>query len=75
MFRCLDDKHVKETTMEAKKIYYTAEEISVMLGVSVGHSYRIIRKLNKELEKQGFIIVSGKLPIRFFEERYYGLSS
>jgi fructose-1-phosphate kinase PfkB-like protein len=60
---------------EVKKIYYTVEEVSQLLGISVSTSYKIIRKLNKELESKGFIVISGKLPIRYFEEKYYGLIS
>lgn len=59
--------------METKKIYYTAEEISGLLGVSIGTSYRIIRTLNNELKEKGFIVIAGKLPIKYFEEKYYGL--
>jgi len=58
---------------EEKKIYYTAEDVSKMLGISMGTSYRIIRKLNKELKEKGFIVIAGKLPIKYFEEKYYGL--
>lgn len=58
---------------EEKKIYYTAEEISEMLGISMGTSYRIIRNLNKDLKLKGFIVIAGKLPIKYFEEKYYGL--
>jgi sugar-specific transcriptional regulator TrmB len=61
--------------IETKKIYYTAEEISEMLGISIGTSYRIIKKLNKELEEKGFIVISGKLPIKYFQEKYYGLQA
>jgi hypothetical protein len=60
---------------ESKKIYYTAEDVSIMLGISVGTSYRIIRNLNKELRAQGFIVIAGKLPIKYFEEKYYGLGA
>lgn len=61
--------------MEIKKMYYSAEEIAVLLGVSVSHSYKIIRELNNELKKEGFIVISGKLPIKFFEQKYFGLNS
>jgi len=61
--------------VEVKKIYYSAEDISAMLDISISHSYRIIRRLNKELEEKGFLVISGKLPIRYFEEKYYGLNS
>ena len=61
--------------MEIKRMYYSAEEIAVLLGVSVSHSYKIIRELNNELKKEGFIVISGKLPIKFFEQKYFVLNS
>lgn len=57
---------------EAKKIYYNAEDVAQMLGVSVGHSYKIIKRLNDELKENGFLTVAGKVPIRYFEKRCYG---
>lgn len=54
------------------KLYLNAMEISSMLGISLGTAYRIIRQLNVELGKKGYIVISGKLPKRYFEERYYG---
>ena len=57
------------------KIYITASELAEMLGVSVGHAYNIIRKLNQELEKNGFLVIAGKVPRRYFEKRWYGFSA
>ena len=37
---------------ENNKIYITANELAEMLGVSVGHAYKLIRKQNQELEKR-----------------------
>lgn len=54
------------------KVYLTAKELAEILGVSVGHSYKLIQKLNKELSEKGYIVVAGKIPIKYFEERYYG---
>lgn len=54
------------------KIYITANELSEMLGVSAGHAYKIIRRLNQELEKEGYIVIAGKVPKRYFEKRWYG---
>lgn len=54
------------------KIYITAAELSEMLGVSSGHAYKIIRRLNQELKKDGYIVIAGKVPKRFFEKRWYG---
>ncbi len=60
---------------EAKKIYYNAEDVAKMLGVSVGHSYKIIKRLNDELKENGFLTVAGKVPIRYFEKRCYGFGA
>ncbi len=61
--------------MKADKIYITANELAEMLGISTGHAYKIIRSLNQELKKEGYIIVAGKLPKRYFEKRYYGFGA
>lgn len=58
--------------MKDKKIYLTAEEVAKILGVSKGHSYKLIKKMNKELEEKGYLFVAGKVPTAYFEERYYG---
>ena len=51
---------------ENNKIYITANELAEMLGVSVGHAYKLIRKLNEELEKEGFLVIAGKVPETLF---------
>lgn len=66
-------KQQKTTDTENEnRIYITASEMSEMLGVSVGHAYKIIRNLNKELEREGFLVLSGKVPRAYFEKRWYG---
>lgn len=60
---------------ENNKIYITANELAEMLGVSVGHAYKLIRKLNQELEKEGFLVIAAKVPRRYFEKRWYGFSA
>ena len=61
--------------MTNEKIYLTAADVANLLGVSVGHSYKLIQKMNKELKEQGYLIVAGKVPVRYFEHRYYGYSA
>lgn len=60
--------------MSNKKIYFTAEEVAELLGISKGHSYKLIQKMNRELAEKGFLVIAGKIPIRYFEERYYGFT-
>ena len=54
------------------KIYITASELAESLGVSMGQAYKIIRQLNSELAKEGYITVAGKCPRRYVEKKWYG---
>ena len=45
-----------------------------ILGISKSAAYKIMRQMNDELKKKGFVIIRGKVSRRYFEERFYGLS-
>lgn len=53
--------------------FITAAELATMLGVSVGHAYKIIHQLNDELAQKGYLTFSGRVPRKYLEERCYGL--
>lgn len=53
-------------------IFYTAQEVAELLGVSRGQAYKVIKSLNEQLAKKGYIVVSGKIPKKYFAEKYYG---
>lgn len=57
------------------KIYYSAKDISQMLDVSVSKAYELIKKMNQELEQEGYLVLSGKVPTAYFNKRWYGLDS
>lgn len=59
---------------ENKKMYVTAEEAAEILGVSTGYAYKIIRGLNEELKEKGYRTICGKVPTKYFEEKFYGLT-
>lgn len=50
----------------------SAEDIAKELGVSKGKAYKLIRDLNQELVKNGFVVISGKLPRAYWEKKFYG---
>ncbi len=60
---------------EKSKIYITAPEMAEMLGISVGHAYKIIRGLNQELKKDGYIVIAGRIPRDYFKKRYFAYSA
>ena len=58
----------------AQSLYYTANEVKEMLGISRGHAYKIVKQLNDELAGKGFIVVAGRIPKKYFAEHFYGLT-
>lgn len=52
--------------------FYKAEEVARILGVSKPYAYKLIRKMNTELQAKGFITISGRISRQYFEERFYG---
>lgn len=55
-----------------EKMYYTAAEVAEMLGVSTAKAYRIIRQMNTDLDAKGYLTISGKIPVEYFREKWYG---
>ena len=55
-------------------LFYTASEVKEMLGVSRGKAYKLVKELNEQLQAKGFIVIAGKIPKKFFNDHYYGLS-
>ncbi|MEG2933612.1 MAG: LysR family transcriptional regulator [Gordonibacter sp.] len=49
-----------------------AQEVSAQFGVSKAYAYKVIRKLNEELEASGKLVVVGKVSAAFFEQRFFG---
>ncbi|MCC0654247.1 hypothetical protein [Clostridioides sp. ES-S-0001-03] len=50
--------------------YYKVEEVMQLLDVAESTAYRIIRDLNKELQKKGYYTFAGKVPKTYLEERF-----
>lgn len=47
-----------------------AEDVAKELGVSKGHAYELIRELNGELKKAGYLVIAGKVPKAFLEKSF-----
>ena len=59
--------------MENKR-FLTAQDVMEMLGVSLSYAYKLIRRLNAELEADGFVTIKGGVSTQYFIERIFGLS-
>ena len=46
-----------------------------VLGVGRSKAYGIVRELNQELEESGYNVIRGKVPIRYFQKKFYGCES
>ena len=57
----------------SRERFVKAEELANELGVSKPFAYKLIREMNEDLQKQGFITISGRVSRQFFEEKFYGL--
>ena len=58
--------------MQVKVSYITANDIMEVLGVGRSKAYDIVRELNQELEESGYNVIRGKVPIRYFQKKFYG---
>ena len=58
-----------------KELFVKAEEIAEELGVSKPYAYKLVRELNEELKKKGFLTIAGRVSRRYFEEKCYGLKN
>ncbi len=61
----------KPTALQTSKRYLTATDVAELLGVSRSTAYRIIKRLNSELEKSGKLTVAGKVSAKYFHENTY----
>lgn len=59
-----------EKSMENR--FIQAEDVAAELGVSKPYAYKLIRQLNEELRKKGFLTIAGRVNRKYFEERFYG---
>lgn len=57
------------------KQVYTAKDLQEILGISESLAYRYIRIMNEELKKKGFLVVRGKVPCAYVQERFFGMKA
>lgn len=58
----------------SQNLFITAGEVAQDLGVSKPFAYKLVRQLNGELEAKGFLVISGRVSRKFYEEKFYGMA-
>lgn len=49
------------------KIFYSAQDVADLIGVSVSKAYQIIAQMNSELKEKGYLVQRGRVPIAYFK--------
>ncbi|WP_423774307.1 LysR family transcriptional regulator [Anaerococcus tetradius] len=47
-----------------------ADDVKQILNVSKPMSYKVIRILNEELKKDGYLTIQGRIPVDYLATRY-----
>ena len=66
-------QEMQEAREKSERQMMDAQDVSEALSVSKSTAYAVIRRLNEELEKAGYITVRGKVSRAYFEKRTYGV--
>ena len=51
--------------------FFGAEYVSTLMIVSISYAYKLIKKLNSELEAQGYLAVRGNVNKEYLYEKIY----
>ncbi len=51
------------------KAFLTVEEVAKEMGVSKSYAYKIVRKLNMELQQMGYLTVPGRINANYFRKK------
>lgn len=49
--------------------FIRANEVADILGVSKSYAYKVIRTLNEQLKKQGYLTITGRVSKQYFLEK------
>lgn len=52
-------------------MFLKVSDVMKVLDVSESYAYKLIRKLNKELENKGCFVIAGRIDRKFFYEHFY----
>ena len=53
-------------------IFIKADEIAEEMGISKPYAYKLVKRLNEELNGRGFITIPGRVSRQYYREKVYG---
>ena len=56
-----------------KNLFIRVDDMVSELQISKPYAYKLMREMNEELRKKGFMTISGRVSRQFFEEKFYGI--
>lgn len=56
-----------------RQMFLSVADVQGLLGMSKSYCYELVARLNDELEKMGKIVILGRVPTKFFLEKFYGM--
>ena len=59
----------KERCDVTNRTFMTVEEVAAELGVSKSYAYKIVKQLNEELQKLGYLTVAGRVNTNYFRKK------
>lgn len=67
------ERREEEKRKAMAKQIVTVKDVMEVLQVSESKAYGVIRQLNSELKAQGYIVIPGKVPTAYFEQKCFGV--
>lgn len=52
-----------------ERMFVTADEVAEQTGMSKSFAYKLIQRLNGELERDGYVTIPGRVDKRYFARR------
>ena len=51
------------------RTFMTVEEVAAELGASKSYAYKIVKQLNEELQKLGYLTVAGRVNTKYVRKK------
>lgn len=61
--------------MNNQSYLMSARDCANELQCSLGHAYKLVRDMNRELSAAGYLVIAGKIPRPYWEKKLYGMST